>query len=122
MSTSTTGNILTCDLLFGACCHIAKGLLSANIAPLCTALRLIALPKGNRDVRPIAIGETLRRLIEVRSSNLLCSLSTWGNYRTPGGSEMLVHHIQMLLELDSELRILKQIYRMPSIVSQDNNF
>ena len=46
-------SILTCDLLFGACCHVAKGLLPVNIALLFTASRLIALPKGNGDVDPL---------------------------------------------------------------------
>ena len=53
-------NQLTSDLLFEDCCLIAKGELRSNVIPMIALSRLIALPKGNGDVRPIGIGETLR--------------------------------------------------------------
>ena len=52
-------NQFTSDLLFEVCCLIAKSELPSNVIPLIASSRLIALPKGNGDVRPIAIGETL---------------------------------------------------------------
>ena len=53
---------LNSDLLFEVCCLIARGLLPASIVSLFAASRLIALPKGNGDIRPIAIDECLRHL------------------------------------------------------------
>ena len=55
-------NQFTSDLLFEVCCLIAKGELPSNVISVIGSFRLIALPKGNGDVRPIAIGETLRQL------------------------------------------------------------
>ena len=83
------------------------------MVPLITSSRLIALPKGNGDVRPIAIGETLRRL----SAKAICLQlrSSFSSYFSPqqhgvatrGGSEMLVHHVQRLLEENPEFGVLK---------------
>ena len=103
-------SLLTSDLLFQVCCLIARGLLPASVVSLFTASRLIALPKGNDDVRPTAIGECLRRL----TAKIICLQLKPDHFAplqhgvaTPGGSEMLVHHIQMLLETDPERGILK---------------
>ena len=54
-------NVITSDLLYVVCCHIAEGKLPSAALPLFSLSRLIALPKHNGDVRPIAIA-TLRRL------------------------------------------------------------
>ena len=107
------GNSLTSDLLFEVCCLIAKGQIPPSMVPLITSSRLIALPKGNGDVRPIAIGETLRRL----SAKAICLQlrSSFSSYFSPqqhgvatrGGSEMLVHHVQRLLEENPEFGVLK---------------
>ena len=122
---SPTGNILICDLLFGACCHIAKGLLPDSIAPLFTASKLIALPKGNGDVRPIAIGETVDgknylSAAEARFDVLLHSPSRWGSYTRRIRNAIPPH--SMLLQSDPELGVLKTDISSRSIVSQDNNF
>ena len=75
---------------------------------------MIALPKGNGDFRPMAIGETLRQLTaKIICLQLKSDLATYftplqHGVTTSGGSEILVHHIQMLLESDSELQILKK--------------
>ena len=39
------------------------GALNADLATFLCGANLVALPKGNGKVRPIAIGETLRRLV-----------------------------------------------------------
>ena len=65
------------------------------------------------DVRPIAIGETLRRLtakiicLQLKSDLATHFAPLQHGVATPGRSEMLVQHIQMLLESNSELGILK---------------
>ena len=69
------------------------------MARLYTVSRLIALPKGNGDVRPITIGETLRRLtakiicLQLKSDLATYFASLQHGVTTPGGSEMSVHHI-----------------------------
>ena len=55
-------NASTSDLLFSLCSLIAEDKVPSSAVPLLSCSRLIALPKLNGDVRPIAIGETLRRL------------------------------------------------------------
>ena len=106
-------NLLTSDLLFEVCCLLAKGKLPSNVIPLIASSRLIALPKGNGDVRPIAIGETLRRLTaKVICLQLRPSFSSYFSplqhgVATRGGSEMLVHHVQRLLEENPEFGVLK---------------
>ena len=52
----------TADLLFSVCSLIANGQLPVSVSKLLSAACLIALPKSNGDVRPVAIGESLRRL------------------------------------------------------------
>ena len=55
-------NNFTSDFLFEVCCLIVKGELPSNVISVIGSSRIIALPKGNGDVRLIAIGETLRQL------------------------------------------------------------
>ena len=59
----------TADGLFSACSAFAKGILPNVAATLSSSSRLIALPKPNGDVRPIAIGESIRRL----TARTICS-------------------------------------------------
>ena len=68
---------------------------------------------GRNDVRPIAIGEVLRR----GTAKAICSQSSTSflsffapiqhGIAMPGGAEFLVHHIQLLLEYHSEWAVLK---------------
>ena len=51
-------NASTSDLLFSLCSLIAEGKVPFSAVPLLSCSCLIALPKLNGDVRPIAIGET----------------------------------------------------------------
>ena len=86
---------------------IAQGKLPDPINRLVSASRLIALPKGNGDVRPIAMGEATRRLaakgICQQKKLLFSSFSPIQHgVATSGGSEMLVNHIVYFLRLGSD--------------------
>ena len=58
----------TAGKFFAVCNLIAKGNIADGVAKLLSASRLIALPKSNGDVRPIAVGECVRRL----TTKVLC--------------------------------------------------
>ena len=106
-------NPLTADLLYSSCSSVAEGILPESICRLVSAARLIALPKANGDVRPIAIGETLRRL----TARAICNQKRrqFANFfyplqhgvSTSGGTELIIHHIQLLLEKNPEWILLK---------------
>ena len=108
-------NQFTTDLLlkFAALYTVVKDEIPSNAIPLIASSRLIALPKGNGDVRPIAIGQTLRQLTakaivyssRPRFPSIFSSLQH--GVATRGGSEMLVHHVQRLLEENPEFGVLK---------------
>ena len=84
-----------------------------TIVPLLSASKLIALPKTESDVRPIAIGEVFRRL----TAKTICQqkFSDFSSFfsplqhgiATPEGGELLTHHIQILLEKNPDWSILK---------------
>ena len=105
-------NDLTCELLYLVCSLIAGGKVPNSVLPLLTASRLIALPKANDDVRPIAIGEVIRRA----TAKAICSQmnSSFASYfkpiqhgiATPGGAELLVHHLSFLMENNPGLSVL----------------
>ena len=50
----------TANDLYSACSSIARGAIPHGVAKLLSAARLIVLPKGHGEVRPIAIGDALR--------------------------------------------------------------
>ena len=54
--------MVTSNALWAVCSSIAEGNIPDSIATLLSAASLIALPKSNGDVRPIAIGEVFRRI------------------------------------------------------------
>ena len=97
-------NLLTSDSLFTVCNLIASGDVPCKLLPMLGASRLIALPKRGSDVRPIAVGEVFRRLTAKvichqkpsEFSSFFCPLQH--GIATPGGAELLTHHIQFLLE------------------------
>ncbi|XP_062513462.1 uncharacterized protein LOC134189238 [Corticium candelabrum] len=76
------------------------------------ASRLIALPKANSDVRPIAIGEVLRRVTaRATCTQMAGSFSSYFSssqhgIATPGGVELIFHHISVLMETIPSLSIL----------------
>ena len=76
------------------------------------ASRLIALPKSGSDVRPIAVGEVFRRLTakvicHQKSSEFSSFCPFQHGTATPGGAELLTHHIQFLLESNPSWSVLK---------------
>ena len=90
------GNVITNDLLYLMSSLIAEGKVPSSVLPLLTAARLIALPKSNADIRPIAIawrGDT-----KSHSKSCLQMSTTFSSYfhpiqhglATPGGAELLV--------------------------------
>ena len=85
--------------LFCICSMIAKGRIPSGASTLLSASRLIAIPKSNGDVRPIAIGESLRLL----TAKTICiqKKNSFAQFFSPlqqhgvavqGGSKLLVHH------------------------------
>ncbi len=101
------------DHLYKACAVIARGHLPHSISSLLSASRLIAVPKKNGDVRPIGVGEVFRRI----TAKVICNQlkSNFADHLSPlqhgvaveGGSEMLVHHIQLALESNPSWALLK---------------
>ena len=92
---------------------IANESVPVSIARLLSSARLIALPKASGDVRPIAIGEVSRRI----TANCICAQmkSEFSNFfsllqhgvSTEGGTDLLLHHIQLLLEANNDWIVLK---------------
>ena len=92
---------------------IAKGRIPSGASTLLSASRLIAIPKSNGDVRPIAIGESLRRL----TAKTICiqKKNSFAQFFSPlqhgvavqGGSALLVHHLQLLLDSHPDSVIVK---------------
>ena len=99
--------------LHSVCALIAEDNVPPNIIPSLSASRLIALPKANGDVRPIAIWETIRRI----TARAIClqEQSSFSEYFSPiqhgvataGGAELLTHHIQLLMDQNPEWPVLK---------------
>ena len=83
---------------------IATGSLPDPISHLLSSARLIALPKQNGDVRPIAVGDVLQRLT---ARYLCCQFK--GRFKdhfspiqhdvaTGGGIELVANHVKLTLE------------------------
>ena len=78
-----------------------------------TASRLVALSKPSGDVRPIAVGECIRRLTD--KTLCLQKKESFSSFLSPlqhgvaveGGPELIVHHISLLLESNPDWVILK---------------
>lgn len=103
----------TAESLFSLCDLLAKGHIPDGAAKLLSASCLVALNKPNGDVRPIAIGECIRRL----TAKTICAQKreSLATFFTPlqhgvalkGGSELLFHHISLLLESNRDWVMLK---------------
>ena len=82
-------------------------------ATLFSLSRLIALPKSNGDIRPIAVGEVLRRL----TARAICQQKkeVFSRFFSPiqhgvateCGTELITHHIELLLEHNLDGVMLK---------------
>ena len=104
----------TAKCLFSACSAIAKGILPPQIAKLMSSSRLIALPG---DVRPIAVGDALCRL----TARAICvqKKEAFADYFTPiqhgvstqNGTELVAHHIGLMLEVNQDWIVLKSHVR-----------
>ena len=107
----------TAKCLFSACSAIAKGILPPEIAQLMSSSRLIALSKSNGDLRPIAVGDALRR----RTDRAICAQKkeAFADYFTPiqhgvstqNGTELVAHHIGLMLEVNQNWIVLKSDVR-----------
>ena len=110
-------NCSTADLLHSVCSSIASGTIPESALNLVTASRLIAIPKPNGDVRPIAIGEALRRLtaksicVQKKDSFIQLFSPLQHGVATKGGTELLVHQVQLLLEENKDWIVLKSDMR-----------
>ena len=103
----------TAENLFRVCSIIAAGLVTEAIKKLLRAARLIALPKSSGDVRPIAIGKVFRRI----TAKTICSQykDSFSKFFTPlqhgiatdGGADLLVHHVQLLLDSHKDWVVMK---------------
>ena len=100
------------DLLFFVCSSIAKGQLPSEASSLLSASRLIAL-----HVRPIAVGEVLRRI----TAKTMCAKyrESFSQFFSPVqqgvctsyGVEILIHHLQLLVEHNPNWVTLKSDVR-----------
>ena len=103
----------TSDCLFFACSAIAKGILPTAAVKLLSSSWLIAIPKPNGDIRPIAVGEALRRI----TARIIClqKKESFAEFFSPiqfgvstkCGSELIAHHISLSLQNNPEWIVLK---------------
>ena len=103
----------TAGKFFTACNLIARRSIPHGIVELLSASRLVALSKPSGDVRPIPVGECIRRL----TAKTLClqKKESFSSFLSPlqhgvaveGGPELIVHHISLLLESNPDWVILK---------------
>ena len=112
-------NVITSDLLYLVCNNIASGEIPSKIIPLLSASTLIALLKHGSDVRRIAA----KAICQQKSLDFAAYFTPLQHgIATPGGVELLTHHIQVLLEINSDWSILKTDVKTPSIQSLDSVF
>ena len=105
------------ECLYDVCSAIA--ILPESVRRLLSASRLVALRKSNNEVRPIAIGESLRRL----TARAIClqMKDTFADFFSPVqhgvstecGTELLSHHVQLLLEANPDWVVLKTDVKNP---------
>ena len=101
------------SFLHRACAAIAQGTLPTATAKLLSSSTLIALRKSTNTVRPIAIGEVLRRLtakaISLQKKKDFSEFfsSIQHGVSTKCGTELLANHVQLLLESHTEWIMLK---------------
>lgn len=85
--------------------QLASGNIHGAIEPCLSSARLTPLLKHDNDVRPVAVDETLQRIL---SSMLMCRVSAqarddlqpmWVGVATPGGCEAILHVSRRILHL-----------------------
>ncbi len=86
---------------------LANAQLPVSLAPFLAGARLVGLPKGADDVRPIAVGEVWRRLaakcLLAQVQEKIKSLFSGSQFgiSCPGGVEILIHSFRQALESES---------------------
>ena len=102
-----------CDCFCGIVQKVAAGGLGPVVGRALASARLIALAKGGGDVRPIAVGEVLRRLVArsicIQERATMADIFSPVQYgvATPGGLDQVVHQIQAGLEAHSDWGVFK---------------
>ena len=102
-----------CDCLCGIVQKVAAGGPGPVVGRALASARLIALAKGGGDVRPIAVGEVLRRLVArsicIQERATMADIFSPVQYgvATPGGLDQVVHQIQAGLEAHSDWGVFK---------------
>ena len=103
----------TADLLYKACNSFLSGSIPSSIATVLAGAKLIALKKNECDVRPIAVGSCIRRLVAksvcFQMKEVIANYLAPHQYEvcTPGGSEMLTHLVQLCLQEHPDWVVLK---------------
>ena len=101
------------ECLFNIAQRIASGSPELPIGQALAAARLIALPKGENSVRPIAIGEVLRRLVArticLQEKSLMAEILSPTQYgvAVSGGLDLIFHQIQAGLEAHGDWGLFK---------------
>ena len=112
ISDACLGGETTHDNLIKSLSNFATGKLPKSAAEILSS-RLVALRKSNGDVCPVAISEALRRVaaraICLHSRNAFASYFSpiQHGVSTPGGSELILHHVQALLNRNADWMLLK---------------
>ena len=101
------------DCLLTIAQRLAAGGPSPSIGQALAAARLIALPKGENSVRPIAVGEVLRRLVarticlQERAAMAEVFYPLQYGVAVSGGLDQIFHQIQAGLESHDDWGLLK---------------
>ena len=101
------------DCLLVVAQRVVTGGPGPSIGRALAAARLIALPKGDRDVRPIAVGEVFRRLVArsicLQEKATMADILSPMQYgvAVPGGLDQIVHQIQAGLEAHDDWGLFK---------------
>ena len=95
-------------------CNIClSGGLPDSIAIIIAGAKLIGLKKNEKDVRPIAVGNCLRRLvaksaIQTLKAEIAAYLAPHQyGVSIPGGAEMMSHLVQMYIEQNPQYVVVK---------------
>ena len=109
------GEMTVVDPLTEIIKSLVSGKVLHDVMPFIAGANLTALIKKNSDIRPIAVGDTLRRL----AARCLCSLlqvqaakyflPTQFGVAVPGGAEAIIHGLRLIWEsnVDQDTALLK---------------
>ncbi|OQV15456.1 hypothetical protein BV898_10331 [Hypsibius exemplaris] len=112
------GSPLLADRLTGKLASILSlmlhGEVPTDVLPLLYGANLIALNKKGGGIRPIAVGNTLRRLLgKIVSRREMAAMGDLARsvqpYGTPGGAEAMVHAARAFLEDEDDKQVLLKL-------------